>query len=84
MLKLLKIETEEEIQKRERERQAQQKGVKASEDLEDQVKPGVFCRRCLKRRIIEPLRENISPGLSIVTLLWKGLKNPVAVHIFLF
>ncbi|GAQ91037.1 Na+/H+ antiporter [Klebsormidium nitens] len=36
MLKLLKIETEEEIQTRERERQAQQKGIKAPEDIEDQ------------------------------------------------
>eukprot|EP00243_Klebsormidium_subtile_P009461 TRINITY_DN472_c0_g1_i1.p1 TRINITY_DN472_c0_g1~~TRINITY_DN472_c0_g1_i1.p1 ORF type:complete len:612 (-),score=150.75 TRINITY_DN472_c0_g1_i1:343-2178(-) len=36
MLKLLKIETEEEIQKRERERQAQQKGIKLPEDIEDQ------------------------------------------------
>jgi hypothetical protein len=37
VLKLLKIEKEEDIQKREQERQAQQRGVEPEDEIQDQV-----------------------------------------------
>jgi hypothetical protein len=43
VLKLLKIEKEEDIQKREQERQAQQRGVKPEDEIEDQVSLEAKC-----------------------------------------